>query len=366
MVGYPRGVRPDKTGKKVEIRWRFRGRDYSETLDLRPTKTGLAQAAGIRNERINALTYRPSIVADANIAFADVAQQYLDTAELAKSTRDSYRDALNIYWMPTIGHLAIRTIRYATLRRNYAAVEWKSAKTRTNVVTALRQVFRFALECDLIDHNPATKFRLQRRQRPDPDPDPDPYSVSERNALLSELSGGYAGFYFRIAFGTGMRTGELLALTWADWDGSSFGVHKSKVRREIKDSTKTYNSRRVMVGDDLAQLINERKADVGHVIVNQYGRAYQSGYHTNREFRAAHERSGVRTRSGPYPWRHTYTSLGLTAGLPPPFLAKQLGHSLEMFYRVYARWISSANDLEMARRIEKSWGEIGEVSADDP
>lgn len=177
--------------------------------------------------------------------------------------------------MPLLGHLPIRSIRYATLRRIDANVKWGSAKTRTNVITALRQVFRFALEEDLVDANPAQKFRLTRRQRPDPDP----YSLSERTALLAALEDTHAAFYFHVAFGTGMRTGELLALSWSDFDGESLHVRRSKVRRVEKGSTKTYQSRRVMLGADLAGMIEKHRRDVGHLFVNQYGRPYQSGYH---------------------------------------------------------------------------------------
>jgi integrase len=38
------------------------------------------------------------------------------------------------------------------------------------------------------------------------------------------------------------------------------------------------------------------------------------------------------------------------AGMTPAFCATQLGHSVEMFLKTYARWLDGAqNDLEMAR-----------------
>ncbi len=40
----------------------------------------------------------------------------------------------------------------------------------------------------------------------------------------------------------------------------------------------------------------------------------------------------------------------LMAGMRPAFCAKQLGHSVEMFLRTYAKWIDGdQNALEMAR-----------------
>jgi integrase len=41
----------------------------------------------------------------------------------------------------------------------------------------------------------------------------------------------------------------------------------------------------------------------------------------------------------------------LMAGMTPAFCAKQLGHSVEMFLRTYAKWIDGGqNALEMGRR----------------
>ena len=87
------------------------------------------------------------------------------------------------------------------------------------------------------------------------------------------------------------------------------------------------------------------------LFVNQYGRAYQSGYHLNRRFRDAHEATGIRHREGPYPWRHTYASIGLTNGADHGWLAKQLGHSLQMLYNVYADWIvdDARDQAELAK-----------------
>ncbi|SAK64110.1 Bbp50 [Caballeronia hypogeia] len=39
----------------------------------------------------------------------------------------------------------------------------------------------------------------------------------------------------------------------------------------------------------------------------------------------------------------------LMAGMTPAFCARQLGHTVEMFLRTYAKWIDgSQNDMEMA------------------
>lgn len=61
------------------------------------------------------------------------------------------------------------------------------------------------------------------------------------------------------------------------------------------------------------------------------------------------KRCGLRYRR-PYNMRHTYATLGLMSGANPGFLAKQPGHSKQMFFAVYADWIDGeSDDREMAK-----------------
>ncbi|WP_075795006.1 hypothetical protein [Massilia putida] len=39
-------------------------------------------------------------------------------------------------------------------------------------------------------------------------------------------------------------------------------------------------------------------------------------------------------------------------GLKPAFLAKQLGHSLQVFFQVYAKWISSSDDRAEVAKLD--------------
>ena len=58
---------------------------------------------------------------------------------------------------------------------------------------------------------------------------------------------------------------------------------------------------------------------------------------------------GIRYRRA-YNMRHKCATLGLMNGLKPALLRKQLGHSLQIFFQVYGKWISSSDDrAEMAK-----------------
>jgi integrase len=64
------------------------------------------------------------------------------------------------------------------------------------------------------------------------------------------------------------------------------------------------------------------------------------------------KRLGIRYRS-PYQTRHTYATMMLMAGVNPAFAARQMGHSVQMFLRTYAKWIDSgANQREVGKLDE--------------
>ena len=65
------------------------------------------------------------------------------------------------------------------------------------------------------------------------------------------------------------------------------------------------------------------------------------------------KRLGIRHRRT-YNTRHTYATIGLMAGVNPAFIARQLGHSLEMFFKVYAKWIDGQHDERELAKIEQA------------
>jgi len=134
-------------------------------------------------------------------------------------------------------------------------------------------------------------------------------------------------------------------------------VSEAIVLGEYKDSTKTHGARTVHLNSRALAAIKAQKAHTfladkgGWVFLDpKSGERWVDDW-TPREmyWRPALRRLGIRYRS-PYETRHTYASMMLMAGMRPAFCAQQLGHSVEMFLRTYAKWIDGGrNDVEMGK-----------------
>jgi integrase len=295
--------------------------------------------------------------------FAAVAQDYLDKTEIRRSSRNTYRDLLNIYWLDTLADRPVAAIRTRELREIDRNINWPSPGLRQNALTALRRVFDHAVDEELVSENPASALRVRRIQR---DREPDPYSVEERNAILRWVAAhadGAQRLAVEIAFGTGMRTGEILALQARDWDGERLRVIRSRVRGEIVP-TKTSEVRRVLVDRRLRALLDDAVRDVtgeAWLLTTSTGAPYLYPGKAFRGYRAAVDALELRKRTGPYPWRHTYASIALvTPGVSLKWVANQLGHSVSMLEKVYARWIESDADAAQMAALEAGWEEVGQ------
>jgi integrase len=289
---------------------------------------------------------------------------FQDVDELQLSTRNAYRDAINKYWLGPIRSKPVDTIRPKDLQDTDDSINWSSKKTRKNAIAAVRMVFAFAIHRSggkLISSNPAAALSTKDAKKPRR-LDPDPYTEEERDAVLGWLEANTPKsvfVFYLVGFFSGARTGELLALTWPKYDGTAFTVDPSGVRREIK-GTKTDEPRRVLMPDFVCKEVNALPSRFKRewIFTNQYGRCYLSGYHLNQYLERAHVATQVRRREGPYPWRHTYASIGLTNGANPAFLAKQLGHTKAVFFSTYAKWMESDGDR---RQLELAVGKRGKT-----
>jgi integrase len=288
--------------------------------------------------------------------FAKVAQDYLESLDLKLSTCQSYTAILNSTWLAPLGNILIAEIRPSHIKSELAAKQ-VSQKTKKNLLGPLRGVFEYAMGEGYILSNPCDSIVIAKHQKPAIER----FKPEEKARILAQLE-GEALVYFTVAFETGMRPGEILGARWDDYDGDTLHVSRAIVRRRIT-TTKTSEVRDVVVSDALrAALANHpTRFKGGYIFQNARGDHYRDTDAFNPVWQDALRRARVRYRI-PYICRHTRASELLTAGIEPAYAAKQLGHTLEMFFRTYAEWIDEARGNEQRDKIRG----IGKVVKSKP
>ncbi|HEY0915665.1 MAG TPA: site-specific integrase [Solimonas sp.] len=272
------------------------------------------------------------------------------------STAKGYRTARD-WWKAQIGHVPVRSlVRSQILAALATEPEW-SGKTRNNKMSVLRQALQLALADGVIAASPVAGIEAFPHQAPEPDP----FSQEEADAIVGGLARHYdeqIARYFEVKFYTGLRTSESLAMRWdwIDWPLKHMGVGAAVVLGEHKERTKTNLVRNVHLNSRaLAALKAQKPATflkpAGWIFPDPRTGERFTDDEPPRElwWRPCLKRLGIRYRS-PYETRHTYATMMLMAGMTPAFCARQMGHSVEMFLKTYAKWIDGGrNDVEMGK-----------------
>lgn len=373
-----------RTGSGVEIRERsirlsfmLDGLQQRETLMLNgkpmlPTPANIKYAQRlareirdrIRHGTFSMAEYFPASGNGGALTVKSWLDTWLGAQSIADSTKDGYASAVK-FWntatadqakQATIGAMALRALKPSHLLTALAQRPDLTGKTVNNYVSVIRQALDLAVADKTIQENPADAVPRAKHQKPPPDP----FTRDEAEAIIADMAARYHEQVYNMVEGwffTGLRTSEVFGLRWPNVDlrSEKLAVVEAVVRGKQKDSTKTSVARDVLLNSRALAAINRQAKHTrmaGEHVWNdpRYGAAWVD----ERAFRRSYwtpclKRLGIRYRR-PYNMRHTYATMMLMAGMTPAFCARQLGHSIEMFLRTYAKWLDGAqNDLEMAR-----------------
>tara|TARA_R110000737_G_scaffold211992_1_gene229538 strand:+ start:418 stop:1257 length:840 start_codon:yes stop_codon:yes gene_type:complete len=259
------------------------------------------------------------------------------------STQLSYEGILNKYWMAAFGGWPIDEITTSSIKLKLSGLDI-STKTKRNILIPLRGV----LANSEINPNPAAGIKFKKQQKIEVNR----YSSKERDDLLAALDGQDL-VYFALLFGCGLRPGEALGLQWTDYDGEELDISKQITRRRFEPSTKTSVRRRVYVPQWARSILNTHTTRFTgeYIFTNSFGRCCLDTDIFNDAWLKAHKKARIPYRI-PYTCRHTRASELLSSGVDPADAAKQLGHSVEMFFRTYARWIDDFTKNKDNSRFE--------------
>lgn len=208
----------------------------------------------------------------------------------------SYEEKLALYILPFFGDRIISTISVSDIRRFISALSDHgcSAKTIKNTVSVLSQMFNSAIAENYCQFNPCTLVSLPKvvRYKPCQIVDKDYYK------FFDLIKGEKLEDYFFVAYTTGMRRGELVALTW---DDINFEKSEINIRRQLQldkingtgkyyeSSTKNQKTRTIVVPQaTMDRLRRIQKAqqimEEAHLLTNPHGYVFLSDDNSHLKF----------------------------------------------------------------------------------
>lgn len=299
----------------------------------------------------------PNATTGQGVTVADRLDLWLDVqTDKESSTRKGYTVAVN-FWKARIGSKPLRSLVHSDILAALATEPDWTGKTRNNKTSVLRSALALAIRDGVIKSSAIEGLESASHQRREADP----FTIQEAETIIEALTTHYdeqVARYFGVKFYTGLRTSESLALRWdwIDWRQKVMAVAEAVVLGEHKDRTKTNRVRYVKLNSRALELLREQKASTflrpdGLIFPDPRTGERWTDDEPPRElyWRPCLKRIGMRYRS-PYETRHTYATMLLMAGMKPGFSAGQMGHTVEMFLRTYARWIDGGqDDVEMGK-----------------
>ena len=193
-----------------------------------------------------------------------------------------------------------------------------------------------------------------------------PLTTDEVSRFLHYFKGHWLEHAMYLIFNTGLRSQELLALTWADIEFIDDARGYVHVRRAIGrtesgygvKATKTPSSVRKVPFNSktLVELLKSAKRSnkTGWGVENKSktNRMYPDNFR-NRYFRDVGQKLGFTTSLTSHVARHTYISHLVAKGVPLATIAQWTGHTtIDMIVNVYTHAVTSKEDeLDFAKEL---------------
>ena len=242
-----------------------------------------------------------------------------------------------------IGGIRLQKLSAADLQRLYASLTKLAPRSRLHVHRAISRAFKHAVQWGVIARNPATMVDAPRV----PHSEIEILSTSNIQRVLESLHGRALFPIVAVAFGTGLRRGELLALRRSDLDLDGKppvlrveqAVEWTQRRGLIFKAPKTLHGRRtITLAPTTAGILREhlraqleqrmalglgKAADDALVFPNWKGEPRIPGSLT-KEWAAAMQALGITATF--HSLRHTHASQLIAAGLDILTISRRLGH----------------------------------------
>jgi integrase len=279
-----------------------------------------------------------------NMTFDHYANLYLKFKknDLKNSTFEKYQSIIELRLFPLFKNIPVKDIKTSDIKSWLLDIEDVGGKSKRTYLSVIKGIFDEALYDDVIEKNPVTRIRPPKFTQPPIHP----FTSEEVKDILDLSERGMNNFknYLKIAFFTGMRSGEIIGLKKEDIDLKNKILKVRRTRSRFGETTpKRESIRDIPILDSLLPFIEElyNLHDHDYLFKTQYNQPYRdTNVFVDRYWKPALEELKIDYRR-PYNTRHTYATNMLYRNLVTPVeLAQLLGHvSTEMVFNVYVAYL---------------------------
>lgn len=270
-----------------------------------------------------------------------------------ESTRETYIFNLEKHIFPKIGKKPVNTLTRKRLKAFFNGLT--NAGISPNTVALIRApiqgVLCLALDEEWIEFNPLHNLTIKNRKS---QTIVQPLTDHQADQLLDQAKIFMSRYYYPhllCSIRTGIRLGELQALTWDDLDVTAriLDINRSYRRGRIT-TPKNHKTRRVDITPHLAQTLKahqtaQKKAALKggykfskYIFANRKGNILDRETYKNALNRCLHGAGLARIRI--HDLRHTYATIRLLRGHNIGDVSYQLGHSsIKITYDIYGHWM---------------------------
>jgi integrase len=278
----------------------------------------------------------------------------IKATKLRAATMELYRREIRLYIKPQLGGLVVKDLNAARIQAFYSSLQLEGTGRRTIelVHTVLYGCLSHAHRLGLIAQNWAALVEPPRPEKRE-------MAVWNESQVSQFLISAPDPAFYRLAFATGMRRGELIGLQWQDIDWQACTI---KVRRQVFQGDgggwkfqepKTARGRRVIrLGVGLIQALRDHYNRTLPLAREIAGDRWQendlvfpssvgtprNGYEVTKTFKRLAAEAGLPVIRF-HDIRHTAASLMLSHGEPPVKVAGILGQSVAILLDTYAHYI---------------------------
>lgn len=310
--------------------------------------------------------------------FKDTAEQWLQSKmDRRPSYTEALRARLNLYLLPNFGPLRLDQVSVAAIEklRDDMRKLGRSTVTINHVIRMIGGIYQMAIRRGLWTSNPAD--RVERAFKGDhelsaiEDPQGEqatPETVLSPDEIALLLNHAEPGLYkalLTFLAATGLRSGEALALRWADCQLggkepkifvrrslSWTHVHGEDIRPRFYPPKTKSGHRMISVPAELATMLKAWKlqcppSEMDLVFPNVDGTPLRRSVALRRGMWPALRRAGLR-RVNMHSLRHSFASALIAAGSPVTEVQSILGHSSPAItLTVYAHWFRASKTTAM-------------------